>query len=526
MTIEDDTPMYKNMLPCFTLLVLVSFVMGVITAQAQDSSLLSLPDLSAETSAAENALWIENPIEKRFHHAKRVVIADIQGPAVIQMVHFAVPHSHFAEPVVKLNRDLLLKIYWDGETNPSVDCPLVDFFCDPDGRREILNTALVNKRRGFNAYFPMPFRKSARMELVYDGPVEPGDELWRIMPCYSYVVYQKLDCIPENTGYFHAHWRQESLLMGKQDYVALEAEGKGKWIGWNVTVRKPGSTGYAVDMNERFFIDGQELPAIEFQGIEDSFGFSWGFPESENLFPCTGYFPFFKGAAAYRFFISDAIRFDRSLRVTIGFGANEHPMFREQFSAAGNEFQMSSVVYWYQTEPHAPLPPLPPATERRPAPEDPFWLHPEQLPTLDGLKARGVRLYMLLGRPEREVIYAAGGFQAEVTQGYAYAGWPMPIYHCRASENHVEIVLTVPPNATGILRLFVIDPDHFQGGRSQEVAMDGGPGERIDHFHDGRWLEYKVTAEQTADRKLVIQARNTKPNSNAVVSVLEWIEQS
>ena len=78
---------------------------------------------------------------------------------------------------MKLNRDVLLRGYWDGETSPSIDCPLVDFFCDPAGLRDEVNTGLVNKRRGFNAWFPMPFHTSARIELVYDGPVAPGEEL-------------------------------------------------------------------------------------------------------------------------------------------------------------------------------------------------------------------------------------------------------------------------------------------------------------------------------------------------------------
>lgn len=494
-------------------------------ASGQVLPLSALPSLSPGTSAAENALWIENPLERRFQHARRVVVADIKGPAVIQMIHFAMPQSHFGKPIVKLNRDVLLKIYWDGEKAPSVNCPLVDFFCDPAGTREVVNTALVNKRRGVNAYFPMPFRKSARVELVYDGPVKPGDELWRIMPAYSYVLYLKVKKIAEDTGYFHAFWRQESLLMGKRDYLALQATGRGKFVGWNVTVRKPGTSGYAVDMNERFFIDGEKSPSIEFQGIEDSFGFSWGFPSSENSFPLTGYFPFFKGAAAYRFFVPDAICFQKSLRVAIGFGKNEHPMFREQFSLKGNEFQMSSVVYWYQQEPHAELPPMPPAAARRPAPEDRFWLHPEKLPTSAELKARKVKLYVLWGRPGKERMHAAGGFAADIKNSYAFDGWPLPVYHCRANEKEMEITVSVPRGARGILRMYMIDPDHFQGGRRQEVLVEGKHAATLENFSKGRWIECPVEAGSTRDGKVVILVRNKNPKSNAVISILEWIEK-
>jgi hypothetical protein len=322
-----------------------------------------LARLGPGRTAMQNALWTENDPSVRFDSSKRVVVAELRGPATITMMHFAMPR------VLRLSRDLLLRIYWDGEPSPSVDCPLVDFFCDPSGLREEVNTAVVNKRRGYNTYFSMPFRRSARVELVYDGALEPGKELWGAMPCYSYVMYRTADAIPPDVGYFHAQWRQETLLLGQRDYVALEAKGRGKFVGWNVTVRRPAGGRYPVDENEKFYVDGEETPSIEFQGLEDSFGFSWGFPKTESSFPLTGYFPFLSGATGYRFFFSDAITFEKSLRVSIGFGARENPNFQKRNSAPGNELQFSSVAYWYQVEPHAPFPPMPPAADRAPAPE-------------------------------------------------------------------------------------------------------------------------------------------------------------
>jgi hypothetical protein len=424
--------------------------------------------------------------------------------------------------VLKLNRDVLLKMYWDGETSPSVDCPLVDFFCDPAGLRDEVNTAFVNKRRGFNSYFPMPFRKSARIELVYDGPVEPGDELWKIMPCYSYVMYRTAEGIGRDVGYFHACWRQEGLLLGERDYVALEAKGKGKFVGWNVTVRRPGRSGYPVDENEKFYIDGENVPSIEFQGLEDSFGFSWGFPETQSMFPLTGYFPFFKGAVGYRFFVSDAISFEKSLRVTIGFGANEDPVFRSQFSKPGSTLQLSSVVYWYQVEPHASLFAMPAAADRVPAPEVPFWPDKEELPAVESLKERGVRLLMLCGRPEKEIIYAEDGFAAVARSGYAWDGWDLPVYHCRAAEQELQIELTVSKGAQGTVRLYVIDPDSFQGGRKQTVTVAGKSLGLIENFQKGHWLEQPISSNESAEGKILIQANNARQGSNAVISIIEW----
>lgn len=251
-----------------------------------NSDITDLAQLETGKTFAQNALWIETPLTARFNTSKKVVVADVTGPAVITMIHFAMPQ------VLRLNRDLLLQMYWDGEKTPSVNCPLVDFFGDPAGIREEVNTAFVNKNRGFNAYFPMPFRHSAQIKLAYDGPEEPGDSLWQIMPCYSYVMVRTRSEIEDNLGYFHAYWKQEGLLLGTQDYLALEAKGLGKFVGWNFTVRRPGRSGYPVDENAKFYIDGEAEPSVELQGIEDSFGFSWGFPPQPCQFPYTGYFPF------------------------------------------------------------------------------------------------------------------------------------------------------------------------------------------------------------------------------------------
>ena len=494
-------------------------------AWGQPLGLDGLATLTPGRTKAENALWIETPLTAQFKTSKRVVVADLKGPAVITMVHFAYGQSQVSTPSKRLNRDLLLRIYWDGEASPSVDCPLVDFFCDPAGTRDEVNTALVNVRRGFNAYFPMPFRKSAKVELVYDGPLGSGDELWQLMPCYSYVCYRSMKKVTANTGYFHASWRQEGLLLGKRDYVALDARGKGKIVGWNVTVRSPGRDGYPVDENEKFFIDGEKTASIEFQGLEDSFGFSWGFPESQSMFPLTGYFPFLKGAAAYRFFIQDAISFEKSLRVAIGFGVNEDQMFRREFSKPGSTLQLSTTVYWYQVEPHAPFAAMPAAAERAPVPEDPFWPDKEKLPSADELKSRGVKLEMLCGRPGKEVIFAETGYGAEAKNGYVWNGWTPPIYYARAGNEETAIELTVPKGATGVVRVYIIDPDTFEGGRKQKVVVAGDDLGTLGNFQEGKWLEHPVSADQTADGTVLVRAVNARKGSNAVISMIEWVQK-
>ena len=108
-------------------------------------------------------------------------------------------------------------------------------------------------------------------------------------------------------------------------------------------------------MNEKFCIDGEEEASVEFQGIEDSAGFSWAFPAKENFFPLTGFFNCMYGKVSayviYRFLVNDAISFEKSLRVAIGFGKNEDPKFRKRFGKPGSDVPVTSTCYWYQAEP-------------------------------------------------------------------------------------------------------------------------------------------------------------------------------
>lgn len=502
----------------------IAIVLALACSSVFAADFTALSQLAPGRVRAENGLWIETPPERRFNDNKTVVVADIKGPGVITMIHFALPQLSVADPKYMMNRDTLIRMWWDGESEPSVDVPCVDFFCDPMGQRDRIESALVNKKRGWNAYFPMPFRKSAKIALVYEGPESPGDKLWSMMPCYSYVMWRTVDAVAPDEGYFHAQWRQAATLTGREDYVALEAAGRGKFIGWNVTSRIPGAPGCPVDMNEKFYIDGEGEPAVEFQGIEDSFGFSWGFPpEGENLFQQTGYWPYLKnGAMAYRWFVNDFINFERSLKITIGYGPNEHPMFREQFSRPGTELQFSSTCYWYQAEPHAPFPPMLPVGKRAAAPDDRFWLHPETVPSKSDLESRGVKLHVMCGRTGGEVFLAAPGFGYEPRQSFAFAGWPPPVYYCRADDKELGLDVIVPKNAAGKLRLYIADPDRFKGGRRQQVLVGDKDLGTFAEFQDGKWIETDVPASMTADGRLPIRVKPLQ--ANAVISVIEWVD--
>lgn len=495
------------------------------SADAQTWPSKDLAELTPGTTKAINALWGENPIAVQFVSTNRVIVAEIKGPAEITMMHFAYPQHHESDTVA-INRDVRICIYWDGQTKPSVNCPLVDFFCDPNGERDVVDTALVNVRRGFNCYFPMPFRKSARVELIYDGPLPAGRKLQQAMPCYSYVCYRTLKRMPRQAGYFCAAWRQEQLLLGKQDYVALETTGKGKVVGWNVTIRGLHSNNRpVVDENEKFYLDGETNASVEFQGLEDSFGFSWGFPATENMFPLTGWFPFHtNGAAAYRFFLPDAINFKKSLKVAIGFGATENG-WRRNFSKPFSLLQISSTVYWYQASPHATLPAMPPAADRAPAPETFFNPGGTGFSSMEDFKARGGKLFLCCGYPGGELIYHASGYSVSWTgESAQWAGWDNDTYYCRQNANQLNLLLNLPKGADGTLRLFIIDPDNYQGGRKESVSVGGKDAGTFEHFQDGRWIDVPVSSDQTLAGTLAVRVTNARDGANAVLSKLEWLE--
>ena len=132
---------------------------------------------------------------------------------------------------------------------------------------------------------------------------------------------------------------------------------------------------------------------------------------------------------------------------------------------------------------------------------------------------------MLCGRPKREIIYAEQGFSAAAKTGYTFDGWGLPVYHCRAADEELQIELTVPKKMRGTVRLFLIDPDDFEGGRKQTVRVAGKSLGLVEGFQEGRWLEQYITANESADGKILIQARNARQGSNAVISIIELIER-
>ena len=276
------------------------------------------------------------------------VLAEMPGPGAVHHIWVTIA----AEPFY--GRKLVLRMYWDGETAPSVEAPIGDFFGVGHGLDRSFSSLPINcssEGRARNAYWSMPFRKSARITVTNEGQ-KP------VAAFYYYVDYRVLKELSEFTPYFHAQYRQEMPCAPGGNYVLLEAEGRGHYVGCNLSVLQR-ALGWWGEGDDMIFVDGEQTPSLHGTGSEDYFSDAWGMREDENPFyGCPLQEEDFQAgskATVYRFHIPDPIPFSRSILVTIEHGhANDR---------ADN---FSSVAYWYQAEPHRPFPPLASVDKRLP----------------------------------------------------------------------------------------------------------------------------------------------------------------
>gem|GEM_PF-620900 len=271
------------------------------------------------------------------------VLADIKGPGVIRHIWITTPGI--------AKRGCVLRFYWDGEKSPSVEVPLGDFFANSFGFSYNVNSLIVavNPSSGMNCYWPMPFKKSARI-TVENISGQQIDGFFFQINCSS-------GRIPDNSGYFHAQWRQSRLDRKNPDYVILDkVRGHGHYVG-TVLGWTQFCTGWWGEGEVKFYIDSdRKFPTICTTGTEDYFCGAWGFGETFCA-PFTGY-PLWKKEpgqipkhALYRWHVPDPVRFRKNLKVTIQ-GLGWWP--NAKYQPLNDE--LCSVAYWYQTEPHAQFP--------------------------------------------------------------------------------------------------------------------------------------------------------------------------
>lgn len=282
-------------------------------------------------------------------------IANIEGPGCIQHI-WMTPTGPW--------RNVIIRFYWDGQENPSVECPVGDFFASTWNRYAQLSSlaVCVNPGSAFNCYWQMPFRRNCRITLENIGAERVT---------YYYQIDYTLTEIPEDCAYFHAQFRRTNPLPYKSVYtLADNIQGQGHYVGtymaWGVN-----NCGWWGEGEIKFYLDeDQEYPTICGTGTEDYFCGSYDF---EDPFTHDRYVPFTTPYAGlhqvitpdklygsqfrfgmYRWHITDPIRFQKSLRVTI-----QALGWREGGRYLPLQDDIASVSYWYQTLPTAPFPALP-----------------------------------------------------------------------------------------------------------------------------------------------------------------------
>ena len=267
-------------------------------------------------------------------------------------------------------KKLVLRAFWDDENTPSVEVPAGDFFGLMLGDYFVYQSALtsVASIKALNAYFPMPFQKSARITMSNEGSQ-------RVDSLYYNIDYVSLNQMPSNMAYFHAQYRQAAPcpkvnsasgknLTGEDNYVFLEAQGRGHFIGVTHGVLQ-NQEGWWGEGDEMIFIDGSHSPQINGTGSEDYYNGAWDFGGINGALPFSYLHngaPYIVNAeriggryCLYRWHIESPIPFERSIRVTIEHG-----------HANNRSDNFYSTAFWYQTEPHMPFPALPPVAERIP----------------------------------------------------------------------------------------------------------------------------------------------------------------
>lgn len=288
-----------------------------------------------------------------------VTLAEIEGPGAIQHIWLTVHPNYW--------RRLIFRFYWDGEESPSVEVPLGDFFANGWGVRCNIQSlpVAVNPAGGFNCYWEMPFRKSARITVESIGTEE-------IRGFYYQITYTLTD-VPDNAAYFHAQWRRTNPLPYKTVHTLVDGiNGQGHYVGtyiaWGVN-----NNGWWGEGEIKFYIDGDDrFPTIAGTGTEDYFGGAWNFehPKGEygvfsspfsglpQVIKPDGLYQSQQRFGMYRWHVMDPIRFQQDLRVTI-----QALGWRSGGRYLPLQDDIASTVYWYQAEPHAPFPALPGADE-------------------------------------------------------------------------------------------------------------------------------------------------------------------
>ena len=333
-------------------------------ARAQDHK--SLKQSSYDRTGGNSDRWPVKPGET-------LEVFNSQGPGIISHIWFTIA----AQSGDHL-KEVVLRMYWDGNSKPSVETPVGDFFGLNLGQYFVYQSAFLNVSpiRALNCYFAMPFRKSARITVTNEGKAP-------INSFYSNIDYKLVNSLPADTLYFHAQYRQSAPCQaatndwqnngdanrlknpdGKDNYVYAETRGRGHLMGVTLGVLQ-NQEFWMGEGDDMIFVDDESKPVIIGTGSEDYFCGAWDFGGRDTAIP---FAHLYNGAqfittaertggryCLYRWHADNPVTFTRYLKHTMEHGHANH--------RADNFY---SVCFWYQSEPYTDFPPLAPVETRIP----------------------------------------------------------------------------------------------------------------------------------------------------------------
>jgi hypothetical protein len=324
------------------------------------------------------------PIKK----GETLSLAEIKGPGQISHIWFTISCAD-----KNYLRRLIFRAYWDGAKTPAIETPVGDFFGIGHGHAASYQSAFFSTSAplpghgggmAMNCWIPMPFAKSAKLEIVNESDED-------VRAFYYYIDYRELPAVPDDLVYFHAQWRRElptdgwtgkgsvwhspewrermdttpdgKNLTGKGNYLILDTEGRGHFVGCNVSIKNL-YEGWWGEGDDMFFVDGQSFPPdLHGTGTEDYFCHAWGMQcQNAHLYhgvslavspvenvKAGGPTNWRGKYTNYRLHVVDPVPFTKSLVMSIEHG-----------HANDRSDDWASVAYWYLDRPehkqYAPLP--------------------------------------------------------------------------------------------------------------------------------------------------------------------------
>ena len=295
--------------------------------------------------------WKVNPYAI-IQPGEEFVMGEINGSGAIQHIWMTIGPAQW--------REMIFRIYWDEMEQPAVEVPAGDFFAN--GWNEYAPVVSLpicsNPARGFNCYWTMPFRKKARVTMENRAP--------NPIPVYYQIDYT-LCKVPDDAAYFCACFNRSNPTKGSIHTILDGVSGKGQYVGtylaWQVN-----NNGWWGEGEVKFYLDGdKEYPTICSTGTEDYFGGAYNFDV-----PGQGYATFstpYSGMpqvirpdglyrsntrfGLYRFHITDPVRFEKDIKVTV-----QDLGWRSEGRYLAQSSDIASVAYWYQTGPIAKRAPI------------------------------------------------------------------------------------------------------------------------------------------------------------------------